>query len=436
MPQTRLQRSKEQEILKGIKDNDPVIVDIEDDDGEKNDDDFNSPLKSTPDKTESDKESTSVAINYHRSPTNKFNEFLKPTKKQAEKRSINMNNTQELSENDDGDDEDTNTSKRYDIPDELKGPKIGLASMLQKPTDTTLSSDSEEENGTTKEINATPSKKPKLSKPQSPIQTQEFIEGSLPTVSTSHQQVDASSPSSTPNKTPAKSSKPSSETEIISIPSCSITEIEDTSPKKYEPKKTTSTEELDKTFDNPVDSKLNRMRERFDEIKGKTQDSLRPLCDEVLLYLHSDWTLMPENKERFKKGLEIAGMTVINNTQKAKLFFLLLSYYIIHEKEHIETCIMYLFEPLSALRSKIPPVEFVDVSVIDFEIEKILKEFSNNMEVSSILRKYQALYLICKLQKQCQQQNDADLQRLDTLKSVVKHQHHCIRSYFKSDKKR
>ncbi|KAG2382851.1 hypothetical protein C9374_004818 [Naegleria lovaniensis] len=433
-PKTRSQRSREQEILKGVKDNAPYIVDVEDDEDENNDE-FNSPLKSTPDKTESDKESTSsVAIHYHRSPTNKFDDLLKSSKKQGEKRpSINMNNTQELSENDDDDEDTSASSKRYDLPEELKHPKLGLSSMLQKSNDTTLSSDSEEENGTTKQIDATPAKKPKITKTTTPVNSNdEYIECALPTASVPRQLVDSSSSSSsTTSKTPAKPSKPTSDTEVISIPSCSLTEIEDTPPKKEEPKKTISAEELDKTFDNPIDSKLNSMRERFDEIKVKAQDSMRHLCDEVLLYLHSQWTLLPENKTRFKKGLEIAGRSAVNNAQKAKLFYLILSYYIIHEKKDIENCIMYLFDPTYEFDSTNSSTKRVDVSLV-IELEDVFKEFSNNMEVLSILRKYQALYYICKLQ--CQ--SEEDHQTLNTLKSIVKHQHHCMRSYFKSDKKR
>ena len=180
----------------------------------------------------------------------------------------------------------------------------------------------------------------------------------------------------------------------------------------------------------PINIKIEKWNDEWKQITESHRISCNNLFEEVFNELKKEWALKEENKSRFKQGLELAGKLMSNNSQKARLFYLTLSYYILFEKKDIQL-IGYLYDSLTGNMESNPLSVSVDFSSIEFEI--VCKEFADRKDILTLLKKYHSLTLIAKAKRTTT--DDQTNSRLSQLTKIFNHQYSEIMKHQAKEKK-
>ncbi|KAL9653206.1 hypothetical protein ABK040_009512 [Willaertia magna] len=121
-----------------------------------------------------------------------------------------------------------------------------------------------------------------------------------------------------------------------------------------------------------TDKKLEGFINNQNNIQKQYIESNEKLFNEMLQYIHTDWALKSENKEKLKKYLEIANLSAMTISQKAKLFYIHLCYYILFEKEKRNEYIYKLFNCVNKKE------EINEKDMIGFNPKVILNHYNKN----------------------------------------------------------
>jgi len=230
------------------------------------------------------------------------------------------------------------------------------------------------------------------------------------------------------------------EPECISIPSCSVGEAPSSGLAGLmdnDAEGNTVMEDLTSPIPstNSIDTKLDNFSKNFKTSTDNYNQLVGQLFDEIMFELNADWTLNSENKLRFKKGIELAAKVAQTTSQKARVFYLTLSYYILYEKNSLEYYRNDLFDPLSHFDVEVTQTDRVNIDLSSITFDMVLTEYASNQKILSVLKKHHTLFFLSKLEKKAKDNKLNISNRIDCLRTIINHQHNDIRKVLTSNKR-